>query len=38
MECKNNTDPEGHLGYDVLVIHRFQQTVRAIESHTGNER
>lgn len=40
MECKNNTASEGHddLGYDVLIIHRFQQTVRAIEPHTGNER
>ncbi|KAM0736385.1 Eukaryotic translation initiation factor 2-alpha kinase [Formica fusca] len=37
-ECKNNTDPEGHIEYDVLIIRRFQQTIRAIEAHTGNER
>ncbi|CAL1686070.1 unnamed protein product [Lasius platythorax] len=36
--CKNNTDREGHLEYDVLIIQRFQQTVRAIEARTGNER
>ncbi|XP_072750618.1 eukaryotic translation initiation factor 2-alpha kinase [Anoplolepis gracilipes] len=36
-ECKNNTVEE-HLEYDILVIRRFQQTVRAIEPHTGNER
>lgn len=39
MECKNNTDREGYLEYEnVLIIRRFQQTVRAIEPRTGNER
>lgn len=37
-ECKNNTDHEEDLEYDVLIIQRLQQTVRAVESRTGNER
>ncbi|XP_029160383.1 eukaryotic translation initiation factor 2-alpha kinase [Nylanderia fulva] len=37
-ECRNNTDREEHLEYDVLIVQRFQQTVRAIEPRTGNER
>lgn len=36
--CTNNTDGEGYLKQDVLVIKRFQQTVRAIEARTGIER
>ncbi|KAL6422966.1 hypothetical protein ACFW04_010458 [Cataglyphis niger] len=36
-ECKN-TDLKGHIEHDVLIIRRLQQTIRAIEAHTGNER
>lgn len=36
--CKNNTDGEGYLEQEVLVIKRLQQTVRAVEARTGIER
>ncbi|XP_024870480.1 eukaryotic translation initiation factor 2-alpha kinase [Temnothorax curvispinosus] len=36
--CKNNTDRQDYVELDVLVIQRFQQTVRAVEARTGNER
>lgn len=35
--CMNKTE-ERHLKQEVLVIKRFQQTVRAVEARTGIER
>lgn len=37
-ESSNNTDREEYVGQDVLIIQRFQQTVRAVEARTGIER
>lgn len=36
--CNNNTDGEGYLEQEVLIIQRFQQTIRAVEPLTGTER
>ncbi|XP_011166294.1 eukaryotic translation initiation factor 2-alpha kinase [Solenopsis invicta] len=36
-ECNNNTDHQ-YEDRDVLIIQRFQQTVRAVEARTGSER
>lgn len=37
--CNNKTNRhEQHLEQDMIIIQRFQQTVRGIESRTGNER
>jgi len=37
--CTNNTDRQEYVNeQDVLIIHRFQQTVRTVEERTGNER
>jgi len=37
-ECRNETAYKEYLKQDVLIIQRFQQTVRAIEARTGIER
>ncbi|XP_011057621.1 PREDICTED: eukaryotic translation initiation factor 2-alpha kinase isoform X1 [Acromyrmex echinatior] len=37
-ECKNNTDSQEYVEEDILIIQRFQQTVRAIEDRAGSER
>ncbi|XP_018403142.1 PREDICTED: eukaryotic translation initiation factor 2-alpha kinase-like [Cyphomyrmex costatus] len=37
-ECKNNTDSQEYIDQDILIIQRFQQTVRAIEDRAGSER
>jgi len=37
--CTNSTDRQEYVNeQDILIIHRFQQTVRTVESRTGNER
>ncbi|XP_017892549.1 eukaryotic translation initiation factor 2-alpha kinase [Ceratina calcarata] len=36
--CINTTDGETYIQQEVLIIQRFQQTVRAVEPHTGIER
>ncbi|XP_054012153.1 eukaryotic translation initiation factor 2-alpha kinase [Hylaeus anthracinus] len=36
--CTNNTRGESYIEQDVLIIQRFQQTVRAVEPRTGIER
>ncbi|KZC04854.1 PREDICTED: eukaryotic translation initiation factor 2-alpha kinase-like [Dufourea novaeangliae] len=36
--CTNTTKGESYIEKDVLIIQRFQQTVRAVEPRTGNER
>lgn len=36
--CKNDTSHEEHLEQDVLIVQRFQQTVRAVEARTGVEK
>lgn len=36
-ECMNNTN-EKYLEHEVLIVKRFQQTVRAIQALTGIER
>lgn len=36
--CTNTTDGETYIQQEVLIIQRFQQTVRAVEPHTGIER
>lgn len=37
-ECMNHTDRESHMGQEILIIQRLQQTVRAVEPRTGVER
>jgi translation initiation factor 2-alpha kinase 3 len=37
-ECKNETVYKEYLKQDVLIIQRFQQTIRAVEARTGIER
>ncbi|XP_063972485.1 eukaryotic translation initiation factor 2-alpha kinase-like isoform X1 [Diachasmimorpha longicaudata] len=36
--CTNMTENETYLGQDVLVVRRFQDTIRAAEPRTGQER
>ncbi|KAL0120953.1 hypothetical protein PUN28_008578 [Cardiocondyla obscurior] len=36
--CDNNTDHTEYVEQDVLIIQRFQQTVRAVEARSGGER
>ncbi|XP_011632658.1 eukaryotic translation initiation factor 2-alpha kinase-like isoform X2 [Pogonomyrmex barbatus] len=36
--CNNDTDQQRYMEQDVLIIQRHQQTVRAVEARTGNER
>lgn len=36
--CKNNTDRQEYVEQDIIIIQRFQQTVRAVEARTGHER
>lgn len=36
--CNNNTDGEGYIEQEVLIVQRLQQTVRAVEPRTGIER
>ncbi|XP_076248743.1 eukaryotic translation initiation factor 2-alpha kinase isoform X2 [Calliopsis andreniformis] len=36
--CTNNTVGEGYIDQEVLIIQRYQQTVRAVEPRTGIER
>ncbi|XP_076374643.1 eukaryotic translation initiation factor 2-alpha kinase [Megalopta genalis] len=36
--CTNNTGEGSYIEQDVLVVQRFQQTVRAVEPRTGYER
>ncbi|XP_012530974.1 eukaryotic translation initiation factor 2-alpha kinase [Monomorium pharaonis] len=36
--CKNNTDRQEYIDNDVLIVQRFQQTVRAVNARTGDER
>ncbi|XP_033222312.1 eukaryotic translation initiation factor 2-alpha kinase isoform X2 [Belonocnema kinseyi] len=37
-DCKNTTEGESYVEPEVLVIQRYQQTVRAAESRSGYER
>jgi len=37
-KCKNETAHKEYLKQDILIIQRFQQTIRAIETRTGIER
>nr|XP_012137915.1 PREDICTED: eukaryotic translation initiation factor 2-alpha kinase isoform X1 [Megachile rotundata]XP_012137916.1 PREDICTED: eukaryotic translation initiation factor 2-alpha kinase isoform X1 [Megachile rotundata] len=36
--CTNNTEKESYVEQEVLVVQRFQQTVRAVEPQSGIER
>lgn len=36
--CKNTTEGESYMNKEVLIIQRHQQTIRAVESHSGHER
>ncbi|XP_076286398.1 eukaryotic translation initiation factor 2-alpha kinase isoform X1 [Lasioglossum baleicum] len=36
--CTNNTGGKSYIEQDVLIVQRFQQTVRAVEPRTGHER
>ncbi|XP_076169854.1 eukaryotic translation initiation factor 2-alpha kinase isoform X2 [Ptiloglossa arizonensis] len=36
--CTNNTKGESYIEQNVLIVQRFQQTVRAVEPRTGIER
>lgn len=36
--CNNKTGSDRYVEQDVLIVQRFQQTVRAIEPRTGAER
>ncbi|XP_031826001.1 eukaryotic translation initiation factor 2-alpha kinase isoform X2 [Nomia melanderi] len=36
--CTNNTGGESYIERDVIIVQRYQQTVRAVEPRSGNER
>lgn len=36
--CTNNTEGDTFMEHDVLIVQRFQQTVRAVEPRTGHEK
>lgn len=36
--CINITDGETYIKQEVIIVQRFQQTVRAVEPRTGIER
>lgn len=36
--CINITDGETYIDQEILIVQRFQQTVRAIEPRTGIEK
>lgn len=36
--CQNNTTTDTYINQEILVIQHFQQTVRAVEPHSGAEK